>query len=370
MSTLKTPSRRLGIAGDGQLARMMAQAAPPLGIEVIVYGTSRASPAGQVVREMVVAEDYYDPTAWQRFAKSVDVVTAEWENVPVPMLQFLEKSVPVFPSPRCFEISSNRQLEKEFAKSLGIATAPYLSVAPGQKLDAALVARHLPGILKTCSGGYDGHGQISINTLQEFNNEQAIINVSSTSGVLERRLTFSYEISVIGVRSRSGEIALYPPVHNRHEKGVLRHTFYGTHGAWTGIPPQVREEAELMTRTILEHLDYVGVLAVEMFVMPDETVLFNEMAPRVHNSGHWTIEGCLTSQFANHVLAVCDFPLGRIEPRCQSAVMMNILGEEIEPYRKGPVPLLGLGRNTFIHDYGKAEVRPGRKMGHLTAVIT
>lgn len=362
MSNLKTTPIRLGIAGDGQLARMMAQAAAPYGIEVVVYGMSHTSPAGQVVKEMIIGKDYDDSFAWERFADSVDVVTAEWENVPTSMLRYLEDSIPVFPSPRCFEISSDRLLEKRFATKLGIATAPYLAVSPHKKLDDATVVRYLPGILKTCSGGYDGHGQTSIGTLQKFKDAQTVI---TTPRVLEKRLTFSYEMSVIGVRSRSGEIFIYPPVHNQHENGILRHTFFGAHGGWTEIPPKVYEEARRVTWTVLEKLNYVGVLAVELFVMPDETIVFNEMAPRVHNSGHWTIEGCRTSQFANHVLAVCGHPLGRIEPLCENAVMTNILGNEIEPYRNGQ---FRPSADQFFHDYGKADVRPGRKMGHVTTI--
>lgn len=359
MSVSQTTTR-LGVAGDGQLARMMAQAATSLDIEVIVYGASLQSPAGQLVKEMIAA-GYQDRDAWAIFANTVQAVTAEWENVPVSMLQYMEKSVPVYPSPRCFEISSNRRLEKEFAAGLGITTAPYLNITADTVLDSETVAPYLPGILKTCSGGYDSLGQTSVNSLPELEAARA---KKSTSYVLEKRLDFAYEVSVIGVRSIMGEIALYPAVRNTHEHGILRHTVFGeTSRGNVAIPRIVREEASDMIRVILDELQYVGVLAVEMFVMPGGKLIFNEMAPRVHNSGHWTIEGCKTSQFANHVLAVCGRPLGSTEPMCRGAIMTNVLGDEILPYRQGQGDMFGGG---VFHDYGKVDVKPRRKMGHVT----
>ncbi len=353
---------RLGIAGDGQLGRMLTEAAKQLGITVVVYGTSGASPAGQIAPEMIVAPNYQDPTLWSSFAQSVQVVTAEWENVPAPMLRFLAESVPVFPSPRCFEIASDRRREKEFAASLGIPPAPYLNINPGSEM--VVVKYILPGILKTCSGGYDGHGQTAITTEAEFEAARAKI---TTSHVLERRLAFACEISLIGVRSVVGEIALYPVVRNIHEQGILRRTIVGeTPAGNADIPEKVRTRAARMMIAILKALDYVGVLAVEMFVLPDGQIIFNEMAPRVHNSGHWTIEGCVTSQFENHVRAVCGLRLGSTKLTCQGAIMHNVLGDEITPYRTGQSHPCGVGQ--FFHDYGKAEVRPGRKMGHLTTI--
>lgn len=352
----------LGIAGDGQLARMMIQSAASPRIRIVIYGGSEISPAGQIAQNMIVAK-YDDRVAWGQFARSVDRVTAEWENVPVPMLQFLEKSVPVYPSPHCFEVSSDRRLEKKFATSLGISTAPYLDVTPDTTLDSEMILSYLPGILKTCSGGYDSLGQTSVNNLQELGDAVAKITAPH---VLEKRLDFAYEISVVGVRSVLGEVELYPAVRNTHERGILRHTVFGeTPRGDAAIPRRVREQADDMVRTILRQLEYVGVLAVEMFVMPDGKLFFNEMAPRVHNSGHWTIEGCQTSQFENHVRAVCGMLLGWTKPLCRGAVMTNILGNEILPYRQGQGDMFGGG---VLHDYGKVDVKPRRKMGHVTTL--
>ncbi len=353
---------RLGIAGDGQLGRMMIEAAKRLGITVIAYGTSRASPVGQIAPDMFLAPNYQDPTLWGSFARSVQVVTPEWESVPKEMLYDLAQSIPVRPSPRCFEIASDRRLEKEFAASLSIPPAPYLNIDPGSEM--VVVKYILPGILKTCSGGYDGHGQTAITTEAEFEAVRAKITVPY---VLERRLAFTYEASIIGARSLAGEIALYPVVRNIHEHGILRRTIVGeTPAGNADIPEKVRRRAARMMSAILKALDYVGVLAIEMFVMPNGQIIFNEMAPRVHNSGHWTIEGCKTSQFENHVRAVCGLPLGSTELTCSGAVMHNVLGDEITPYRTGQSHPCGIDQ--FFHDYGKAEARPGRKMGHLTTI--
>lgn len=352
-------SLTLGLIGDGQLARMKIQAARRLGIEVVLYGTSRNSPAGRIVEKMIVAADYYDEKAWAEFAKLVDVATPEWENVPRVMLRALKKmGVKVSPNPDCFEISSDRLLEKQFAASLGIATAPYLSIPLSTEED---LESYFPGILKTRSGGYDGKYQIAINDVQDL--EKALLKVTVPC-ILEKRLDFAYEISVVGVRTVGGMISLYPAVRNVHENGILRQTTFCTEGE-NSIPKNVRESAAQMITTILECFHYVGVLAVEMFVMPDGKILFNEIAPRVHNSGHWTIEGCSTSQFENHVRAVCDLPLGQIKPRCQKAVMLNVLGDEIMAYRRNEMVLL---LRDFFHDYEKTDIKPGRKMGHLTMI--
>lgn len=360
MSNLKTPPIRLGISGDGQLGRMLAQACVPLDIEVTVYGKSPNSPAGKVVKHFMAA-DFLDPVAWEHFATTVDIVTPEWENVPLEMLDFLKDFIQVWPSPYCFKIFSHRLLEKWFAGSLGIATAPYLNVERSTNSD--LIAPYLPVILKSCSGGYDGHNQTAIGTVEEFG--LAIAKITDTH-VVEKRMPFAYEISVIGVRSTLGEIALYPAVRNTHERGILRRTVFGEIPDNEPIPADVRRQAFEIVTAMLEKLRYVGVLAVEMFVMNDGRIIVNEMAPRVHNSGHWTIEGCKTSQFTNHVLAVCGRALQRIEPQCKGAIMENILGDEIIPYRKGEIRL---GDNQFFHDYEKADVRPDRKMGHLTTLF-
>ncbi len=359
-------SLRIDFIGDGQLARMMILAAQRMGgVSTRVYGTNSASPAGLVADETFVAP-YTDETAWPLFAESALVVTPEWENVPLGLLSYLQAhGAQVHPSPKVFGIASQRNQEKSFAQSLGITTAPYLFVADsGTTVEESVLAGYLPGIFKTCSGGYDGLGQTAVTTLAEFEQAKAGITVPH---LFEKRLDFAFEISVVGVRSRGGDIRFYPAVRNEHQGGILRKTYVGRVPGEEGrahIPDMVRYQANSVARRLLEALDYVGVLGVEMFVMPDDSLVFNEMAPRVHNSGHWTIEGCRTSQFENHVRAVMGLPLESIQPLCRGAVMDNLLGDAITPYREGK-PLLP---NQHFHDYHKSEIRPPRKMGHVTTI--
>ena len=339
----------IGIIGAGQLGRMMALSGIPLGLRFTMYDRSRDVPGGAVAP--IVTGAFDDLRALSRFARSVDVVTFDWENVPVASARAVAKIVPVWPPPRALEIGQDRLSEKRLFTRLGIPVAPHAAVDDLRGLQRAVATLGMPGLLKTRRLGYDGKGQVLLRRPADI--AAAWKKLRGQALLYERFVPFTREVSLIAARGRDGCVVFYPLAENRHEHGILAQT----RAPYRNQPLQKTAERHL--RRLLEELDYVGVLCVEFFVERGRLVA-NEMAPRVHNSGHWTIEGAETSQFENHVRAVAGLPLGATRPRGH-AVMQNLLGS---------VPdariLLGL-RGVHWHDYGKTP-RPGRKLGHLTLV--
>ncbi|MCS7301310.1 MAG: 5-(carboxyamino)imidazole ribonucleotide synthase [Fimbriimonadales bacterium] len=333
---------KVGILGGGQLGRMLALAGYPLGIEAELYDPSPDACAGQVAR--LISASYDDWDALARFAQGKACITYEFENVPLETAQCLAERVPVRPTPRALELFQDRLLEKQFLNAVGIPTPAFAPIDPAQP-DAALEVTGLPCVVKTRRFGYDGKGQGVAHTREAYH--ALVQQLQPHTLIAEAFVPFDREVSVIGVRSLTGEIAVYPLVENHHRDGILRLS---------------RVDAESPTETasvarLLETLEYVGVLALEMFQV-GEQLLANEVAPRVHNSGHWTIEGAETSQFENHLRAILGLPLGSVAPRGYCA-MVNLIGElpPIEEVLRIP--------NAHLHLYGKAP-RPGRKLGHIT----
>ena len=344
---------KIGILGGGQLGRMLCVAASRLGFKCHVYEPSRNPPAGDTSAILTTAS-YTDIAALERFARSVDVVTFEFENVPVEALDFIERIVKISPSRRALEISQDRLNEKEFMHSLFLKTAPYLKVDNIGELTNALQKIKFPAILKTRKFGYDGKGQIKLES--EENVAETINNFSGSGYILEGVVNFTKEISVIAARNFNGQIACFDPGENIHINGILDTTTVPCK-----LPRPIITDAILLTSRILEALDYVGVLGVELFVL-DNKLIVNEIAPRVHNSGHWTQDGCVVDQFEQHIRAISGWSLGD-GSRFLNVTMKNLIGNDI----------LGVSKlieepSKSIHLYGKEEIRPNRKMGHVNLV--
>jgi 5-(carboxyamino)imidazole ribonucleotide synthase len=346
------PGGTIGMLGGGQLGRMTALAAARLGYRTHVFTSETDSPCGQVSAAETVAS-YGDQQALAKFARSVDVVTLEWENIPVPAVAFLSQFVPVHPGPGVLAISRDRLREKDFVNRLGIATAPWRPVLSAEEAGAAEAAIGVPAVLKSARMGYDGKGQVKLGSGDDP--AEAWRSIGGVDAILEGFVDFACEISVIVARGQDGEMAHWPAVENRHLNHILHQTI-----APAGVEAAVAAEAETMARRIAEALQLVGVLAVEMFVTRDGAVLVNELAPRPHNSGHWTIDACTTSQFEQLVRAVCGLPLGSTD-RFADAVMENLIGDQVDNW-----PQLLAEPGARLHLYGKKEARPGRKMGHVT----
>ena len=347
------PGSTIGVLGGGQLGRMLAIAAARLGMRTHIYEPAQAPPAGDVAAAVTTAA-YDDTAALARFADSVDVVTFEFENVPAVAAETLLAHAPVRPHPRALAVSQDRAEEKAFLNGLGIATAPWRAAADLSELEAALDALGTPAILKTRRLGYDGKGQVRLADAGACG--AAWEAIAGAPAVLEGAVDFVREISVIGARACGGEVVCYDPGENVHEGGILRATTVPAASA-----PAVAAEARRIAATILGALDYVGVMGVELFELAEGDLLVNEIAPRVHNSGHWTIEACVIDQFQQHVRAVAGWPLGS-GARHADAVMTNLIGAEADRW-----PELAAGGDG-LHLYGKREARPGRKMGHVTRI--
>ncbi len=341
-------SVRVGVIGGGQLGRMMALAGIPLGLSFRFLEPKEDPPCASVGE--VVRGAYDDPDALDRFSDGVDVITYEFENVPVDSAKRLSERVPVYPPPMALEVAQDRLVEKETFRELGIGTAPYRRVDTREELDRALVELGMPAVLKTRRLGYDGKGQAVIEDPDSA--AAAWDRLGGRPLILESFVDFERELSCLAVRSRSGELRVYPLVENAHTDGILRESRAPAPGI---TAERAREAAELVER-LLDHLDYVGVLAVEFFDT-EEGLLANEMAPRVHNSGHWSQDGGGVSQFENHIRAILGLPLGDPRP-IGWAGMVNLIGG-IPPRGES----LGAG-GARLHLYGK-EPRPGRKLGHL-----
>lgn len=344
--------RRVGILGGGQLARMLALAGHPLGVRCRVLDPGERPPAADVADHVRGALD--DADALARLADGVEVVTYETENVEPSSADPLSRHVTMRPHPRALVTSNDRLTEKGFLRDLGIATAPFLAVEMLGDLDRACERLGLPIVLKTRRHGYDGRGQVVVTTLREAHAAWATLGQHGL--IAEGFVRFDRELSIVAVRSTSGEIRSYPVVENRHHDGILLWTIAPAPGLDLGA----QQVAETIVGRILSALDYVGVLTVELFQCGDELVV-NEIAPRVHNSGHWTIEGAATSQFENHLRAILSLPLGSTAP-IGTSVSMNLLGETPQIDRILSLP------DTHLHLYGKMP-RARRKIGHVTTRV-
>jgi 5-(carboxyamino)imidazole ribonucleotide synthase len=340
---------RVGILGGGQLGRMLALAGYPLGLRCTVLDPAAESCAGQVCTH--IRGEFDDFQALYELAKASDVVTFEFENVPVESARWLAERVPVYPPPRALEVSQERLAEKEFFAALGIPTPPFAAVDSRGDFDAAVRDIGLPAVLKTRRFGYDGKGQVVLRSPADC--EAAWEKLGGRALILEGFVPFDRELSVIAVRGRDGQVATYPLIENVHRDGILHRS----------VAPASRTGEELTERAaeyasrVLTELDYVGALTIEWF-QDGPRLLANEMAPRVHNSGHWTIDAAITSQFENHLRAVCGLPLGRCDA-VGHAAMYNFIGAVPEATEVLANP------DAKLHAYGKGP-RPNRKVGHVT----
>jgi 5-(carboxyamino)imidazole ribonucleotide synthase len=348
------PGSTIGILGGGQLGRMLAVAAARLGLKTRIYSDEADAPAFDVAHARTVGS-YADEDALARFAASCAVVTCEFENVPAETLQAAARAVPVFPGAKSFAVAQDRLIEKDFITGLGVSVAPYVRVDSLEDLRAALPRVRVPALLKTRRFGYDGKGQVLIRGEEEIS--AALEAIGHAPALVEGIVPFEREVSVIVVRGRDGAVRFYDVVENVHQDGIL---------AISRAPARIAQALAIEARTIAgklaEALGHVGVLCVEMFERTGEKpeLIVNEFAPRVHNSGHWTLDACLVSQFESHIRAICGWPLGETS-RHSDAVMTNLIGSDVDKWRE-----LAAEPDTALHLYGKAEARAGRKMGHVT----
>ncbi len=353
MSDPLPPGATIGILGGGQLGRMLSVAASRLGYRCHIYEPGANPPAGDVAHRVTTAP-YEDEAALRAFAEAVDVVTYEFENVPTAALDLIESLRPIRPNRRALAVSQDRIAEKDFLSGLGLQTAPYHAVNDARDLEAAIAAIGTPAILKTTRLGYDGKGQARLSAPEDA--AAALAAMKGAPAVLEGFVSFEREVSVIAARGLSGEVSAYDPGENVHRAGILHTTTLPAR-----LTPAQRTDAVLIAARILNALDYVGVLGVELFVTP-RGLLVNEIAPRVHNSGHWTQTGCAVDQFEQHIRAVAGWPLGDGK-RHSDVTMLNLIGDDI-----AQVPQIAREPNAALHLYGKAEARPGRKMGHVNRI--
>jgi 5-(carboxyamino)imidazole ribonucleotide synthase len=354
MPELLPPGSTIGVLGGGQLGRMLSVAASRLGLKTHIYNDEPDAPAFDVAAASAVGR-YDDASVLSNFAEGVDVVTCEFENVPAEALRIAGDKATVFPPAISFTVAQDRLVEKDFVSGLGIAVAPYAAVDSLGDLKMGLARVKTPALLKTRRFGYDGKGQVPIHTSCQA--ETAWEKIGGAPCVLEGMVRFQREISVIAVRAQDGETRFYDVAENVHQGGIL---------ATSRVPASISDstvyEARKIAGQIAEALGHVGVLCVEMFHREGDEpgLIVNEIAPRVHNSGHWTIDACLVSQFENHVRAICGWPLGDVG-RHSNAVMTNLIGQDVDEWQA-----LAAEPGTAVHLYGKAEARPGRKMGHVT----
>jgi 5-(carboxyamino)imidazole ribonucleotide synthase len=349
------PGATIGILGGGQLGRMTAMAAARLGYRTHVFADEPDSPAAQVSADATVA-GWDDDAALGRFAAGIDVATFEFENIPGDAVRKVAVLKPVMPRPEILEISQDRLKEKNFLNGIGVATTAYREITDAASLGHAVAGLTGRAVLKSARMGYDGKGQVTVDAATEPS--EAWRQMGGTRGILEAFVDFRCEVSVVVARGTDGTMAAYPSVENRHVDHILDTTI-----APATLPPETLREAETIARGIAARLDLVGVLAVEMFVTKDGRILVNELAPRPHNSGHWTIDACATSQFEQLVRAICGLPLGSTE-RHSDAVMKNLIGSEVETWHDAVAD-----PTARLHLYGKRTVLPGRKMGHVTRLL-
>lgn len=347
------PGATLGILGGGQLGRMLSVAAARLWFRCHIFEPGATPPASDVAAQLTTAS-YENADALAAFADSVDIITYEFENIPTSALDLLETRRPIRPGREALRISQDRLTEKQFLIDLGLRTAPFADIPDADHLHAALAEIGTPAILKTRRFGYDGKGQARLSTPDE--GDAALATMQGAPAILEGFVDFSHEVSVIAARGLTGEIACFDPGENVHRDGIL-HT--------TTVPARLssaqRTDAVLLAAKILNALEYVGVLGVELFVTPAGLIV-NEIAPRVHNSGHWTQNGCTTDQFEQHIRAIAGWPLGN-GVRHSDVEMENLIGADIDR-----VPDLARLPGTALHLYGKTDIKPGRKMGHINRI--
>lgn len=337
---------KVGVLGAGQLGRMLALAGYPMGLEFVFYDRDQEACAGQVGR--LVIGEFEDQDRLTAFAQQVDIVTVEFENIPLAALKHVAQYVPVYPDPDAVNKAQDRLVEKQFFKSLDIPTPEFYAVDNAASLADILAIHSEPLVIKSRRFGYDGKGQVLADS--SSSGAEIWASLGNVPLIAEQRIQFNRELSIIAARNQHGNICFYPLIENLHEKGILKRSRVSLHD-------RMQPRAEEFARRVLTELDYVGVLAIEFFEV-DGNLVANEFAPRVHNSGHWTIEGAVTSQFENHLRAMLDWPLGdtRVPALCE---MFNIIGKQprIEQLLKLP--------DVCVHYYGK-EARPGRKLGHIT----
>jgi 5-(carboxyamino)imidazole ribonucleotide synthase len=344
----------IGILGGGQLGRMLSVAAARLGYRSHIFEPSANPPAADVAHALTTAS-YDDAAALTAFAETVDVITYEFENIPTAALDLLEALRPIRPNRRALAIAQDRILEKDFLTGLGLTCAPYRAVHTAAEMAAAVAEIGTPSILKTTRLGYDGKGQARLTSLEDT--EAAFASMNGAPSVLEGFIDFSHEVSVIAARGLDQSVACYDPGENVHRSGILHTTTLPAR-----LTPAQRSDAILLAARILNALDYVGVMGVEIFVTA-RGLIVNEIAPRVHNSGHWTQNGCAVDQFEQHIRAVAGLPLGD-GARHSDVVMENLIGDDIDR-----LPQILRENDAALHLYGKAEARPGRKMGHVNRVV-
>ena len=351
------PGSTIGILGGGQLGRMLAMAAAKLGLHCHVYCDEDNAPAFEVAARHTVGA-YDDEAALDTFARAVDVATVEFENVPAATLAAIGKETAVFPPPRALEASQDRLAEKMFATGLGIAVAPHMAIDTLADLERAVSELGTPALLKTRRLGYDGKGQAKITG--ETDLAGTFASLDGAPALLEKFVKFQCEVSIIAVRGQDGDIRSYDPPENLHANQILSESRVPAR-----IPDAVADEARVIVRKLADALDYCGVICVELFYTGEDEntpLILNEFAPRVHNSGHWTLDACPVSQFENHIRAVAGWPLGDCARECD-AVMTNLIGPDVERWSQ-----LAKEDGASIHLYGKRHARPGRKMGHVTRV--
>ena len=339
----------LGIIGSGQLGSMLCQAAKKLNIKTVVISDDEQGPAQNYCDQFIFSK-YDNLIKIKDFINKVDVVTFEFENIPIDILKSIDKEKKVYPKPDTNEIIQNRKLEKTFVNDLGIRTTEWALIKKAE--DISKNEKLLPGILKTNTLGYDGRGQFVLNSLDDIKKDWCF----TADYILEKKVNLKKEISVILTRFQNGAISIYTPIENVHENQILKHSKIPAE-----IDNKIMSEALKNAQKIAEHLDYVGTMAVEYFINQNNDLLVNEIAPRVHNSGHLTINAFNVSQFEGHVRAVCDLEIIAPNEISNAAEMINILGKEIEKYR-----LKTFNEGEFFYDYGKKEIKDKRKMGHLT----
>jgi 5-(carboxyamino)imidazole ribonucleotide synthase len=347
------PRATIGILGGGQLGRMLALAAAQLGLKSRIYAPEIDSPAFDVATAHSIG-GYNDFTALEKFAMSVDVVTYEFENVPGETAAFLESRCVLAPGSGALKTAQDRVEEKSFIAGLGIPVAPFAAVGSELELQEALSKIGRPAVLKTRRFGYDGKGQTKITT--DTSPAVGWADIGKSPAILEGFISFDKEISVIAARDWDGAVAVYDVPENFHENHILK-----TSTVPAGISDETVAMAKVMARKIISALDYVGIMGIEMFVS-GKNLIVNEIAPRVHNSGHWTQDACVVSQFEQHIRAIAGWPLGDTK-RHSNVVMHNILGHDVDKWAE-----FAVGNQTGLHLYGKAEARRGRKMGHINVL--
>lgn len=352
MSNFIEPGKTIGILGGGQLGRMMAIAAREMGYRIAVLDPSKDSPCGQISDIEIVAP-FDDMEAAKKLSEVSDVLTYEFENIDAHVAEYLEKNANLPQGFQLLAITQDREFEKKEVQSLGIDVAPFEIIYTEKELEQAISILGMPAVLKTCRGGYDGKGQVVIRANEDIEKAKELIGTQKL--ILEQWVPFEKEISVIVVRNTDGDIATFPVAENIHKDNILHKTIVPAR-----ISQQTEEKAKEIAYTIAKDLALVGTLAVEMFVKSDGSIFVNEMAPRPHNSGHYSIDACETSQFQQHIRAICNWPLGKTT-LLKPVVMVNILGEHLEP----SIQKIPFYEDCKLHLYGKKEAKEKRKMGHL-----